>query len=343
MATVKILQPREQESHFGLYRTSAGGDESIFVRRKVGEPTDYEHNSSRKIARQREYLTLASQDYARLSPTQKAATRHQFEEIEFIRSHGKTDTKILTGRQLFIAKEIRSLAVLGSQLLVPADLCLFVCDPNKELLVPAFIKATLYNEWTRDIPASLLSPGYYLFQAVDPTYDSYQVKVTRPCWNDYLTAQLPLKEFQAIRYCTMHAGLLVIEYQPSVLWNYAGEGTFDYIDGERTSGGLHYIFNSGMPAFIPGGLASINKSITMLELNPLQWQMTISIPNSAFAQREEPGVFWHNFSIYGRRPWAYVREWNIISGESCTAEDGSPPGTYDYLIWPQTLTKTTLP
>lgn len=343
MATVKILAPREQESHFGLYRTSAGGDESIFVRRKVGEPTDYEHNSSRKLKRQREVLSVASQHYASLSPSQKAATRHQFEEVEFIRSHGKTDIKLLTGRQLFISKEIRSLRGLGQQLLVPTDLCLFTCDANEELLVPGNIYAILWNElqsWRHPTP---LSPGFYLWKALDPTRESYQVKATRTGWNDYQTAKLPLKEFQNLRYCIIHPGLAVIEQQPSYKLTYAGEPNLTYIYGERAVEGLHYHFQSAIPGEIPFWLAVLTHSITMKEVLPSAWTATISIPNSAYAARLEPGIFWHDFSIYVWHSWALVQIWRIISGESCTAKDGSPPGTYDYLIYPDRLTYTTLP
>jgi len=130
MATIIILRPREQFSHFGLYRTSAGGDESIFVRRKVGDPTDYMHTRSRKCALQRYYLTLASQHYARLTPSQKAITRHQLEEVEFEKSHGTTDTKLLIGRQLFISKEMHSLKTTGKQLLLPYEVCIVLTDPD---------------------------------------------------------------------------------------------------------------------------------------------------------------------------------------------------------------------
>ncbi|GAJ22318.1 unnamed protein product, partial [marine sediment metagenome] len=63
--------------HFGLYRTSAGGDQGIFVRRKVGDPTDYMHTKSKKVNQQRQNLALASKHYSHLTPSQKAVTRRQ--------------------------------------------------------------------------------------------------------------------------------------------------------------------------------------------------------------------------------------------------------------------------
>ncbi len=69
------------------------------------------HLNSRKLQRQRQSFALASQHYAHLSPNQKAISRHQFEEVEYQTSHGKTETKLLMGRQLFIAKDIHELNV----------------------------------------------------------------------------------------------------------------------------------------------------------------------------------------------------------------------------------------
>ncbi|GAI66657.1 unnamed protein product, partial [marine sediment metagenome] len=77
MARVYAVKKRIQPAHFGLYRTSTGGDESIIVRRKVGEPTDYMHTKSRKLARQRANLTVASQHYSHLTPSQRQIAHRQ--------------------------------------------------------------------------------------------------------------------------------------------------------------------------------------------------------------------------------------------------------------------------
>jgi len=63
-----------------------------------------------------------------LTPSQKAITRHQIEEVDYINNHGKSDTKILLGRQLFIAKEMRSLATTQKQLLLPYEFCIMLVD-----------------------------------------------------------------------------------------------------------------------------------------------------------------------------------------------------------------------
>lgn len=174
MATVKVITPREQSSSFGLYRTSAGGDESIIVRRKVGEPTDTNHTKSRKLARQRYELTLASRHYAQLTPSQKAITRHQIEEVEFIKSHGKTDTKLLMGRQLFISKEIHSLETTQKQLVLPYELCIMLVD---ELLLPIegelFLRYLKSGEW-KDAPKEELYTGSWLFSQTPRAQQAYR-------------------------------------------------------------------------------------------------------------------------------------------------------------------------
>ena len=174
MARVEIKEPREQEAHFGLYRTSAGGDESIIVRRKVGEPTDYTHKQSRKLKRQRDNLTLASQHYSHLSPRQKAITRHQFEEVEYQKSHGKTDTKLLSGRQLFISKEMHSLETTQKQLVLPHELCIMLVDEDHEPLSgELWLRYLKDAEWL-EIWKEELATGNWLFTQTPRGQEAYR-------------------------------------------------------------------------------------------------------------------------------------------------------------------------
>jgi len=265
------------------------------------------------------------------------------EEVEYIQSHGKSDTKLLRGRELFLSKEIHSLSQTGEQLIIIPELCVLVCDMHNDIVDPYYIRALLRNQWLKMRKPKRLSPGYYLWDALYLGYETYQILVDRECWNDYVGLALPFQEFLQTRYCIMHPGLAVIEHQPFYQESYAGEDNFIYLAGERMTQGLEYQFKSARPTWLPPELAASRTSITAKEINPQQWELTLSIPNSAFAQGWESGTFLHQFLIYGRRTWSYVYEWRIISGESCYAQDGSPPGTYDYLIYPQTLVKTTLP
>ncbi len=176
MARVYIKKPRDQNAHFGLYRTSAGGDESIIVRRKVGEPTDVVHPNSRKLKRQREYLRLASQHYAHLTPSQKAITRHQFEIVEYETGHSKTETKLLGGRQLFISKEMRSLKTTGKQLVLPYELCIMLVDENLSPLAGQ-LDLYYYNDaqwWS--LPKEELATGSWLFSMVPGGQEAYRVR-----------------------------------------------------------------------------------------------------------------------------------------------------------------------
>jgi len=174
MATVKIKTLREQAAHFGLYRTSVGGDDSIIVRRKVGEPTDYLHSKSRKLIRQRENLSLASHHYASLTPSQKAITRHQIKEVEFIRSHGKTDTKLLSGRQLFISKDMASLARTGLPIALPMELCIMLVDPQFNPLAGELWLRYLRDEQWLDIAKEELTTGNWLFSQVSADQEAYR-------------------------------------------------------------------------------------------------------------------------------------------------------------------------
>ncbi|GAI14492.1 unnamed protein product, partial [marine sediment metagenome] len=175
MATVQIKEPREQEAHFGLYRTTAGGDETIFVRRKIGEPTDYMHTKSRKLKRQRDNLALASQHYSHLTPTQKATIRHQAEEVEYQKSHGKTDTKVLQGRELFISNEIRSLATTQKQLQTPLELCITLTDELENPLDLETRLAYYVLGWPRTIPGIYLTNGNTLFLKLPTDKDIYRL------------------------------------------------------------------------------------------------------------------------------------------------------------------------
>jgi len=185
MATVKILASREQAAHFGLYRTSVGGSQSIFVRRKCGEPTDYMHTKSRKLQQQRANMSVASKDYARLSPSQKAETRHQFEEVEYQKSHGKTDTKLLTGRQLFISKDIHSLATSGKKMSVPYDACIVLSDPELNLIPGGMRLHFKRNGEDEELYPEALSASNFLFHSIPTNVTDCYLFAASPNYYDF--------------------------------------------------------------------------------------------------------------------------------------------------------------
>lgn len=204
MARVEIIQPREQEAHFGLYRTSPDGEETIFVRRKVGEPTDYMHTKSRKLKRQRDNFTLASQHYATLTPSQKAITRHQFAEVEYQKSHGKTDTKLLSGRQLFISQEIRSLNTTGTQLALPYELCIILADQGFSALEGNLWVRYLKDGQWKNCTKEELAKGSWLFSDVPTKQEAYQVEGEADGFFDPMLPEHQSMTEQAIRAYRYH-------------------------------------------------------------------------------------------------------------------------------------------
>ena len=131
------------------------------------------HTRSRKCALQRYYLTTASRHYSRLTPSQKAITRHQFEEVEFETGHSRTDTKLLSGRQLFISKEMHSLKTTGKQIQLPYEVCIVLTDPD---LNPLEGSLDLYfktdGEW-QETAKDELNLGNWLFSKVPAGKASY--------------------------------------------------------------------------------------------------------------------------------------------------------------------------
>lgn len=172
MATVKIITPRQQAAHFGLYRTSAGGDESIIVRRKIGEPTDYMHTTSKKLRRQREALGQAATHYSHLTSLQKEDLKHHIEEVEYIKNHGKTDIKVLQGRALFISKEIHNITELAKQIEMPFAICIVSAEPTGTQIG---IDLTLKK--TRPYPV-ITFPAFYPYPGTNIFYPVPRLEAT---------------------------------------------------------------------------------------------------------------------------------------------------------------------
>jgi len=236
MARVNVKKLREQAAHFGLYRQGLGSGDIMIIRRKVGEPTDYMHTKSRKVKQQREDLALASRHYANLTPTQKGFTRHQFEEVEYQVNHGKTDTKILTGRQLFVAKEVRSLRATGKQLVIPFEVCIVLTDQDLNPLEGELWLFIWVEGEPFDLPREKLAPTDWLFSRVPPGYAPYHPLGQAEGYHDsedpettyldekalkayhyhklYLLGAEPTKEFECNTTCTSNIRV-TLDYQPA--------------------------------------------------------------------------------------------------------------------------------
>ncbi|GAH22321.1 unnamed protein product [marine sediment metagenome] len=175
MAKVEIREYREQYAHFGFYKQGAGGDVILLIRRKVGDPTDYMHDHSKAVQRQREIFTQASQHYAHLTPTQKADWRRQIRWVSRIKPGSKSEEVILKGRQLFISEDIHELATKQKQLVLPLEICIMLVDDALNPLEgELWLYCTVTGEWF-DLPKEEIAKGCWLFTKVPPGYPPYRV------------------------------------------------------------------------------------------------------------------------------------------------------------------------
>jgi len=94
--------------------------------------------------------------------------------VEYQKSHGKTDTKLLKGRQLFISKEMHSLQTTQTQLVLPYELCIMLVD---EFLNPLdgelWLRYLKSGEW-KDIGKEELTTGNWLFSQTPRAQEAYR-------------------------------------------------------------------------------------------------------------------------------------------------------------------------
>jgi len=173
MARVELGRLREQSRHYGLYKQSSPTGDLIVVRRKVGEPVDYQHDYSRAVKRQREVFTQASVHYSHLTSRQRQELKTHVEEVEYIRGHGLTDVKLLQGRALFISKDIHSLITTADYLPIPGEICVVLADQFHNP-IPGYLRLYYYTEGERKrlYPVEI-SPSNFLFTDVPPNMSAY--------------------------------------------------------------------------------------------------------------------------------------------------------------------------
>jgi hypothetical protein len=81
MARVTIGTLRVGTRHFGFYDQSNRLGEPLFIRRKVGEPSDTLHPSSKRLKLQRIRLANASKQWSHLPYTERQAWRNTMDYI----------------------------------------------------------------------------------------------------------------------------------------------------------------------------------------------------------------------------------------------------------------------
>lgn len=206
MARVEITEFRAQYAHFGFYRTSAGGDQDIFVRRKVGEPTDYMHLKSKRVQEQRARMATASRHYASLTPTQKARLRNQLRFVSRVGSGSVSEEVLLKGRQLFISEDIRELKTKGKLKTLPYELCIMLVDEALNPLEGELWLRYLEGEEWIDCEKKELVLGNWLFSQVPPRKEFYRVEGEA---TGYWDPELPEHQFMTESYLkTYHYHIL---------------------------------------------------------------------------------------------------------------------------------------
>ncbi len=173
MARVELGRLREQSRHYGLYKQASPTGDLIVVRRKVGEPVDYQHNSSRAVKRQRQVFAQASQHYSHLTRRQRQELKYQAEEVEYVRGHGKTDLKLLQGRPLFLSKDIHSLLTTGDYLPIPGEICVVLADQNYNPIPGYWLRLYYSIDGAPYLTPVEISPSNYLFSYVPPKKAPY--------------------------------------------------------------------------------------------------------------------------------------------------------------------------
>jgi hypothetical protein len=224
MAVVVIGKKEFRIAHYGLYRTKAGGDESVIVRRQIPQPSDFIHPSNRALSQQRDRLGVASRHYSNLTPTQK---RHYRNLIGFVDVTGSpSETKVLKGRQLFIAREIQELATRGLQLVMPYEVCIILCDVyHNELRGTLHVYYYEDGDW-HECNGGEIYLGHWLYTDVPRDKEWYRVEGEAQ-W--YYDPKLPETEFMTAQALLAHhyhvlleGGLLLLletwETVPDIEW-----------------------------------------------------------------------------------------------------------------------------
>jgi len=207
MAKVDIGAYREQDAHYGLYQLAIESGDIVIVRRKVGEPTDYLHPNSRQVRQQRYNFGLASTHYSHLTPIQKREIRYNAEEVEYSRGSKKSGTKVLTGRNLFISKDIHSLNELQKHIPSYLQICIALADPDLNLIEGNIWLYGLFDGEWREEDRRQLSPSHWLFPSVPrdlPLYHPVGADYTYYDPQDPDTTYLTLKELMLYHYCLLY-------------------------------------------------------------------------------------------------------------------------------------------
>lgn len=212
----------------------------MVVRRKVGEPVDYQHHYSRAVKRQQEVFGQASQMYSGLLHIQKQQLKSLAEEVEYVRGHGKTDIKLLQGRALFISKAIHTIATQAKPPEVYNAICVVATDINNRVID---LRLMAYGRVNYDYHypyTNYLGDGQTVLYPIDPDYPWYYLSYMPKIWGNlnaffFTYSQLlrlhsqhffPPADYRGVRTASnaysgdMRDWFCQLTTDPDVLWEY---------------------------------------------------------------------------------------------------------------------------
>ncbi|MBA7588115.1 hypothetical protein ES708_30165 [subsurface metagenome] len=173
------------------------------------------HSQSKAVKRQREIFSQASQHYSHLTPPQKAQVRLQMAEVEVIKSHGKTDIKLLKGRQLFLARDIHELRTKQRQLPTPLQICIILVDQDSNPLEGNLLLLYLKNGEWHELPRKAISPYDWLFPEVPRAMEKYHPFGDAEGYVDFqdpITTYLTQSQLVAYHYHTLTLCQPILKY-----------------------------------------------------------------------------------------------------------------------------------
>jgi len=94
-------------------------------------------------------------------------------EVEVEKSHGKTELRLLKGRELFIARDIRSLKTTGQLMTLPFEVCIILTDLDENPLDgDLYLYYKTGGVW-KECSRVDLTPSDWLFSLIPANQESY--------------------------------------------------------------------------------------------------------------------------------------------------------------------------
>lgn len=207
MAKVLLKQKRELEAGYHVYTLPTPSGDLVTVRRKVGMPTDVEHSSSTATRRQRDRFGAASKRWSAIQSPIRAQMSSNYGWTYSQTPHGKSEPKLLQGRQLFISQDIHQQEYHQQHAEIPFHCCIILCAEDDTPLAGQLTLSGKYQEQTTPIPSKRLSPANFLFHPFPPIdFEFYLPYGIAPGYHDPGIPPLTKTELPSYHYHHMLPG-----------------------------------------------------------------------------------------------------------------------------------------